>query len=138
MKNCTSHLRQQLSLNLVLLVIIVLRKLLTPITLGSAYIHNKTVKVLQVYIHPLISANWFIISRPCILTRRKKKMLLSIFHNKGTRVRNKAILFSFNRPGSPNSKTADIWQRGMSQTTEDESNRAMPRYSRTDKINVIR
>ena len=65
-------------------------------------------------------------------------MLISILRNKGTRVRNKAILFSFNRPGSPNSKRADTWRRAMSQTVEAESNGAMPRYSRSDKINMIR
>ena len=94
-----------------------LRKLSTPITLEIAYIHNKIVKVLLAYIHPLISANWFIISRPDVLTRRKK-VLVSILHNKGTRVRNKAIIFSFNRTGSPYSETADIWQGATSHTIE--------------------
>ena len=66
-------------------------------------------------IHFLISANRFLFSRPGVLTRRKKENLKSILHNEDTRIRNKAILFSFNRTGSPNSKTADIWQRATSQ-----------------------
>ena len=104
-----------LSVNYVLLITIVLRKLSTPITPKLGYIHNETVKVLWLYVHPLISANWFIFSRPGVLTRRKKDNLKSVLNNKDTRVRNKAILFSFNRTGSQNSKTADIWQRATSQ-----------------------
>ena len=85
-----------------------LRKLSTPITLEIACIHNKTVKVLWAYIHSLISANWFIFSRPGVLTRRKKESLKSILRNKETRARNKAVLVCFNQTGSSNSKTADM------------------------------
>ena len=34
--------------------------------------YTAAVKVLWVYIYPLISANWFIVSRRGVLTRRKK------------------------------------------------------------------
>lgn len=68
--DCTSLWgSNELSLNYVLLIIIVLRKLSTPVTLEIAYIHNGTV------ISILISANWFIFSRPGVPTRRKKESL---------------------------------------------------------------
>ena len=84
----------KLSLNY-LLITIMLRKLSTPITPKLSYIRNEAVKVLWLYVHPLISPNWFTFSRPGVLTRRKKINLKSILHNKDTRVRNKAILFNF-------------------------------------------
>ena len=64
--NCTSHVEQQL----------------TIIEVRSSYYHRVgevidsnyigTVKVLWVYIHPLISENWLVISCPGVLTIRKK------------------------------------------------------------------
>ena len=42
---------------------------------GLAYNLDETVKVLWGYVYSLISANWFIFSRPGVLTRRKKEYL---------------------------------------------------------------
>ena len=53
---------------------------------GLAYIVDTTVKVLCVYVYPLISANLFIFSRSGVLTRRKKENFKSILHNQDTRM----------------------------------------------------
>ena len=103
-----------------------LRKLSTPITPKVAHNHDEIVKLLWLYVHPLISANWFIFSRPGVLTRRKKDNLKRTLHSKDTRIRNKAILFSFNRTGSPNFKTADIWQRATSQAIKEQIDSMLP------------
>ena len=129
---CETAINNFLSLNWVLhITMITSGKLSPPITPELVYIHNKTVKVLRVYIHSLISANWYIF-RVLAFSEEGKKYLKSILHDEDPQVRNKPILFSFNRTRSHNSKTADIWQLWSKQLRY---NGAIPRYFRTDKIN---